>query len=116
MQSIRDKILNAKDIKEDIMEIEEWDVTLLVRGMTGQQRADLLQSALDDDGKVNMASAYPIILVSSIYDPDTREHIFTKKDIALLNEKSGGVMERIAMRCMQLSGLSKEDVSTARKN
>lgn len=116
MVNLRDKILSSKDIKEEMMTIPEWDVTVNLKGMTGQQRSELLQECMGTDGKVIFARAYPLIIVNSVFDPDTQEKVFNKKDIGALNKKSGGILERIALKCFKLSGLSKEDFGDIEKN
>lgn len=106
MSSIRDKILTAKDIKSEQVHIEQWDVTVEVRGLTGRQRAILLQDVVSPKGKIDLQKLYPQLVVMSTFDPDTGEPVFQAGDVDAIAEKSGGALESIAQVAMRLSGLN----------
>ena len=42
--SIRDQIIAANDIQVELVEIPEWDVTILVKSMTGAERGQMLKA------------------------------------------------------------------------
>ncbi len=114
--SLRDKILAANDIQEETVEVPEWGVKLLVRGLTGRQRARLLQNAVDTSGKMDLERIYPELVIYSVYDPETKEQIFKPADRDALADKSGAALERIAQVAMRLSSLTPEAVKEAQKN
>lgn len=114
--SVRDKILKANDIKEKEINIPEWDVNVLVRGLTGRQRAKLLQDAVDAKGKIDLEKIYPELAIFSVYDPATNKPVFESADRDILAEKSGAALERIAQMAMSLSGLQPESLNIAEKN
>jgi hypothetical protein len=113
MSNLRDKILAAQDIKTEIVRIDEWDVEVEVRGMTGRQRAILLQGVVGGQGKnskVDLQKLYPQLVVMSTFDPETGKPVFLPGDSDALLGKSGAALEKIAKVAMELSGLNEEDV------
>ena len=103
--SLRDKILTANDLDEEIMDVPEWDAKVLLIGMTGKQRIVLVDKASGGD----KGYMYADILLAIARDPDTRELIFDPADREALADKSGGVQERLALKVLQLSGVSTGD-------
>jgi hypothetical protein len=115
-ESLRDKILNAQDIKSEILNIPEWEVDILVKSMTGKKRALVMGEAMDKKGKMNFENMYADLAITSSYDPETLKLIFEPTDRNVLNEKNGGVLERIAQVVIRISGLDVDAVETATKN
>lgn len=106
--SLRDTILTATDIQEKLVTVPEWDdVKLLLRGMTGKQRIELVDRATAT-GKQKVFM-YADILIAVTYDPDTGDLVFDPADREALSDKAGGVLERLAQIAMELSGVSVEE-------
>jgi hypothetical protein len=114
--SLRDTILNANDLKEELVEVPEWGCSILVRSMTGKERSNLFSVAIDAKGKLDFEKAYPVIIIASAFDPETKEKVFTTADMELLNGKNAGAMEKVAKVAMRLSGLDTESAMAAEKN
>jgi hypothetical protein len=114
--SLREKILAKQDIQEQIVEVSEWEVSILVRGLTGRQRAKLLTEAVDEKGKPDLQKIYPELVILSSYDPETKEKVFQPTDRDAVVEKSGAALEKIAQVAMKISGLSPETAREAEKN
>jgi len=102
--SHRDKILDADDIDEEIVDVPEWDVKILLRAMTGQQQVRYADTVRGDD----RGFMYADILMVTAYDPETRELIFDPADREALSLKSGGVLNRLGMKVLALSGTDVE--------
>lgn len=113
---LREQILNAKDIKEKEIPVEEWGVKILVKGLTGKQRSMVLNEAMDKKGNLDFTKVYPDLVIATSYDPETKEPIFEKADRDLLNEKSGAALEKVAEVAVELSGLRAEAKEKAAKN
>ena len=104
--SLRDTILTATDIDEREVTVPEWgNITLLLKGMTGKQRIQLVEKASNTQ-KVYM---YSDILIAVAYDPDTGDLVFDAADREALSEKAGGVLERLAQIAMELSGVNLDE-------
>jgi hypothetical protein len=115
--NLRDKILAAKDIPTESVNIPEWDVDVLVKGMSAGDRILLMQNAYDQKTQqVNMAAIYPDVVVSCVFDPDTDEPVFTDADKAALMGKSSAAIEAIAAVGLRLSGIGNEQEDAAGKD
>lgn len=115
-ENLRSKILNSNDIKSEIIRVEEWESDLEIKSLTGKKRAKIISEAMDNKGRMDFEKLYPDLVIASTYDPETHEPIFEMADRDLLNEKSGGALEKIAQVVLRLSGLDKESVQIAEKN
>jgi hypothetical protein len=114
--SLRDQILAADDITSESVEIPEWKVTVEVRGMTGGDRAALMDEALDPEtGNVDLQKIYPDAVILTAYDPTTSERVFGPEDRADLMAKSGVAIDRLASVAMRLSGFDGDAVDKAGK-
>jgi hypothetical protein len=115
--NLRDKILAAEDIPSETVEIPEWDVALLVKGMTAGERLLLMQNAYDQTTQqVNMAIVYPDVVVACAHDPKTGEAVFTDADKSDLMGKSSAAIERLANVGLRLSGIGKDEQDAAGKD
>lgn len=113
--SLKDRILSAEDIPTEIVDVPEWGVKLLIKGMTGGDRSEMLSRAIGDDGGVDLKSIYPDVVVITTHDPETGERIFSADDIPALMAKSGKAIDRVAIVGMRLSGFEEDAVDTAGK-
>ena len=113
--SLRDKILAADDIGREIFTVPLWEVDVEVRTMTASERSKMLNSAMDDNGNMDLEQLYPRILIATVFDPDTGEQVFTEDDVSALQNKSASAVEAVAQKSMALSGLTAEAVDEAGK-
>jgi hypothetical protein len=113
--SIRDQIIAANDIKTELVEIPEWNVTILVKSMTGAERGQMLKG-VTANGQIDISKTISDVLIFTAHDPETEERIFTLADRDLLNEKSGSAIQRAAEVGMRLSGLMPESIDEAGKD
>lgn len=117
MASLRDKIFSAQDIPTEVVNIPEWGVDVLVRGMSAGDRITLMQNAFDQTTQqVNMSIVYPDVVVSCTYDPDSNEPVFTPADKDAILAKSSAAVERLANVGLRLSGIGKEEQDAAGKD
>lgn len=115
--NLRDKILAAEDIPSETVEIPEWGVELLVKGMTAGDRLLLMQNAYDQaTQQVNMAIVYPDVVVACAYDPKSGESVFSDSDKPELMNKSSAAIERLASVGLRLSGIGKDAQDAAGKD
>ena len=114
MRLSRDDILKAEDITTEEVDVPEWGGTVLVRGMTGQQRDEFEASTAVRRGN-QMVQDYAnvrakVVAWCVVNDDGTR--MFTASDVHALGEKSGAALDRIFWVASRLSGLSEEDVQS----
>ena len=101
--SLRDQILSSNDIPKELIKVKEWNIEVEVRGMTGAERTRILDLAQSENG-MNLQMVYPEIVISTAFDPETGEQIFTPADRAALLSKSANALDRLATVGMRLSG------------
>jgi hypothetical protein len=116
MADLRSRILGASDLRKERVSIPEWDVTLEVRGLTGTQRARLMQNGFDGRGQAVFDRLYPELVIASTFDPESGEPVFAEGDRDALNAKSGAALERLAQVAMRVSGLTADATEQAEKN
>lgn len=110
MSDLRSKIIAANDVPEESVEVPEWDVTVLVRGMTGEARAHMMSRSVDPNtGEMSYEALYPEVIIATVFDPETGDPVFDAADRGVLNTKSGGVLERLARDGMRLSGMTRDE-------
>ena len=105
--SLRDQILNSNDIPKELVKVKEWGISIEVRGMTGAERTRILDLAQDEKG-MNLQMVYPEIVISTAFDADTGEKIFTPEDRTALLSKSANALDSLATVGMRLSGFLAE--------
>lgn len=114
---LRKKALEAEDIRTEEVHVPEWDVTLKVKGMTGAQRAKFLRSASNPvSGEVNFEKFFANLVIATAFDPDSDEPVFEDADRDALNQKSGAVINRLALVAQDLSGLGDKVMEDAKGN
>jgi hypothetical protein len=105
--SLRDQILNSNDIPKELVKVKEWNIEIEVRGMTGAERTRILDLAQDEKG-MNLQMVYPEIVISTAFDAETGEKIFTPEDRTALLSKSANALDSLATVGMRLSGFLAE--------
>lgn len=105
--SIRDLILNSNDIPRELVKVKEWNIEVEVRGMTGAERTRILDLA-QGDGGMNLQMVYPEIVISTAFDPESGEQIFSPADRTALLSKSANALDTLATVGMRLSGFLAE--------
>ena len=105
--SIREQILSTDDLHSEKVEVAEWGVTLIVKELTGEQRASLFDTIEVANGKVqdfdkNMQGR---LVAMSLYDLNG-VRIFSDDDVQSLMSKSGTVLDRLSDVAMRVSGIS----------
>ena len=105
--SLRDQILNSNDIPKELVKVKEWNIEIEVRGMTGAERTRILDLAQAGDG-MNLQMVYPEIVISTAFDAETGENIFSPEDRTALLSKSANALDALATVGMRLAGFLAE--------
>lgn len=112
---LKKTILEVADLQERIVDVPEWGVKVLVRGMSAGDRAKLLESSTPaGGGKLDMANWFANLVIASAFDPDTGEKIFEVADRDSLKTKNGKAIARITDVATALSGLTDTAVEDAK--
>ena len=105
--SLRDRILNAKDTREQVVDVSEWGWGMvLCRNLTGLERAALSKLAtFNVNGKMTSKQTAVDTVILGAYDPDTREKLFRETDRDLLLSHNTAPVDKLATVINDLSGL-----------
>jgi hypothetical protein len=116
--SLKQKILDAKDLATEQVEIAEWGVVLDVRTLTVRERAEVLRQNFTMEGgaAANTDDFYASLVIQTVLDPDTGDKVFEEQDREHLKNKSAGAMEKIAKVAIKLAGLGENAVEQAGKD
>ena len=114
----RQAILDAKDLPTQTVEVPEWNGSVIVRTLTGEERDNLEATTLVQKGKkmsVNLSNFRARLVSLSVVDQQGKA-IFTESDVELLGKKSAIALDRVAKVAQELSGLKEDDVEKLTKN
>ena len=75
--------------------------------MTGAERTRILDLAQSENG-MNLQTVYPEIVISTAFDAESGEKIFTPQDRTALLSKSASALDNLATVGMRLSGFLAE--------
>lgn len=117
--SMREKIRSANDIERALVDVPEWGVTIEVRSMSVRQRAAFVAASQDqtEASADRIEKVYGQILVQCCLDPDNGAQIFEDDDLTwLMTEKSGAVIDRLVVSCLEASGLKEKAADEAGKS
>ena len=107
----REDILNSKDLEKKEVEVSEWQGSVLVQALSGKKRSDIMNSCMNDKGKMDLNKLYPALMVAGCVEPE-----FKKADAEALNAKNSGAIEKVCKVISALSGINQDDVENAKKN
>lgn len=108
MSRLSEKIAVASDIDDEPVFIPKWDVTLNVRGMDGNGRAEYLKKivrARESEDDTELAQIEAEVLIQCLFDPDDGTRVFEDEDIPMLLTKHGGVIGMLSRKALVASGL-----------
>lgn len=122
--ALREKILNAPDIQKELVRVDEWDVTVEVRTLTGARMFEVKKGSSEirknDDGEdvevQDQAKLYAELLIASVFDPETGTPVFEAADRDALVGKSFAVLDRVVTVAMRICGLTKPEQKAMEKN
>lgn len=114
-KSLRDKILDSRDIEADVVKVKEWgDVEIKVTSLNVRERGQVREAAkttVNPDGTLAVFDADELevaAVVAGAKDPKTNLPIFKKEDAALLLKKNARAVDAVALRILELSGMTPE--------
>jgi hypothetical protein len=114
----REEILAAADILSETVTVPEWGGTIIVRGLTGEERDEFEASCIRGKGRkteVNYRNARAKLVVRSCYKPDG-SRLFEEEDAPKLGKKGAAALSRVYEVAARLSGLTEDDLDELAKN
>ena len=113
IKSMRDRILSHPRPKGETLEIPEWDVTVELSSMSIAQKGQLLGD--EEPTPTKLMLMLPEVIVSTCYDPDSFNPIFTADDLDWLKSEPASIIERVATEGLRVSGID-EDAAAEKKD
>lgn len=114
--SLRDRIIASDDISKEIVTVPQWKLDVEVRTMSAVKRSQMLAVSTLDDGNINLDKLYPMLIIATVYDPETGLPVFSNEDMEALQEKSASAIEFIAQKAMKMSGMIPNTVDVEGKD
>lgn len=117
--AMRAAIFEHKDLEEVLVPVPAWRTKILVRALSGAQRAQWIAAKTVRPGESSadqMArSSFEIVQMSCLH-PRTHKPIFHVNDQTDALKKNGAVIDMLAAIALKLSKLDAESMVAARKN
>ena len=113
----RDAILASSDMPREAVEVPEWGGFVFVRGLTAGERFKYESAAhqhLKKHGTVPATYQAQLVVLGTV--DDRGAPVFTEADTPALMDKSGAVIQRLAKRISELSGMSADESREIRGN
>lgn len=112
---LRDKILDAKDLASEDVEVKEWGVVVRVveldaaARIAAEEENAAIQEALGDKKEGSLPRALRW-LVRALRDPENGEPIFAAADLEALGRKNAAVLLRLFSRAIEISAAGDKDI------
>lgn len=109
LNSIED-FLGLDDRPIEDFEVPEWNKTVKLRGMMGNDR-DAWEAHVTNGGKegsTNLVGMRAKMVAACLVDSNG-DRVFPATKEGLLGQRSAAALERLFIRCMALNGMSEED-------
>jgi hypothetical protein len=112
----KEQILSANDLPTQVVNVPEWNGSVIVKTMTGLERDSFEESMLKADKKsIAYVGSKSRLCVRCIVD-DSGKRIFSDEDAEALGKKSAPAINRIYDVAARINGINKEDIDELEKN
>ncbi len=111
--SLIEQIKAAATMTAEKVEVPAWGVTVEVRPMSVRGRSEVYRDAVDD-GETAIEKLYPALVISSVFDPETGQPVFTQDDTGWLIDQPAAPVEMLAMKILEISGLTAKAVEAGK--
>jgi hypothetical protein len=111
----RNQILDADDMKTEIVPVPEWGGEVCIKMLTGKERDAFEASTITLNKKGqnerNVVNLRARLLVQVIIDPeDNNLPLFNSADIVSLGNKSSVALDRVWAAAQKLNSVTEDDV------
>jgi len=111
----KEQILQASDLKSELVQVPEWGGEVKVAVMSGTARDRLEASIVGKNGGQNLQNVRAKYVAASLVD-DNGDLIFSETDISALGKKSAAALDRVFEVAQRLNHISDADVEALAKN
>lgn len=110
----KEAILNADDLKKEVVSVPEWGGEIVIGAMTGAARDEWEQALVDTKG-ANLNNLRARLVAATALD-ENGNRIFSSADVEALGKKSGAALERCVRVAQRLNRLTQNDLDELTKN
>lgn len=110
----KEQILQADDLKKELVEVPEWDGQVWVRTLTGEE-LDSYETSIVGKGKSDMRNIRSRLIARCVVDQDGNR-LFADNEAEQLGGKSAAALDRLYDVAMRLNGRSEKDQKELEKN
>lgn len=113
----KEQILNADDLKSEVIDVPEWAVDGQVRvcTMSGFSRDRFEAGITGKNGGMNMSNIRAKLAAATIVD-ESGKLLFDEDDVVKLGHKSCAALDRVFAAAQRLNMISNADVEVLAKN
>lgn len=115
----KNQILEAADLKSEVVDVPEWGGSVLVRTMTGADRdafeTSMITVAADGTRRPDMSNLRAKLVALTLVD-EANNRLFDVADIPRLALKSAAALERVFEAAQRINGLGAVAQDAAVKN
>jgi hypothetical protein len=109
-------ILKRTTLRTEKMEIPEWEGSVFIRELTGNERDEYELSIVDPEtNQVNKAGMRAILVVMTLVDEEGNK-LFTLDDVDQVGALSSSALSKIFNKAAKLCGITEEDIADLEKN
>lgn len=117
----RKQIDAADDIKTETVPVPEWGGEVLLRSLSSKKRSEIEATLIASknqkpDFRVEALKTLKERTVAAAMVDQAGNRLYSDKEIGLLGERSGDVIERLFNKVQELSGMDKDAVKRAEGN
>jgi hypothetical protein len=115
---LRSLICNVSDVLEELIDVPEWKVNgktvqILLRALNAREYAQFADAVSKPN--VNMTNTFVDMVIMTARHPKTRKLLFKPADRAMLHQRIGRSVQRIAIRAAELSGVDQQTLDEMKK-
>lgn len=112
----KDAILAAKDLQVVDVDVPEWGGKVQLRPMTAGEREVFEQEIVSNMNSKNRPNNIRAFLVHLSLVDEQGNLLFTKEEVDALGKKSAVVLNRLALKCQEINGMTTKEVEELEKN
>ncbi len=117
MSLTADEILNADDIKVELVDMPEWGGEVYVRTISGSSR-DRFEATVTQNGQKGNSHLHDIRarFCSIVLSDEKGKQLFDAMNIQALSAKSADALQRVMDAGLALNGMDPDGIEKAEKN
>ena len=113
------EVLTRRVLKTECVAVPEWEGDIILRAMSGAQTMEFTTVGASIDPKADPGAALKLAawVLTECWVDEEGDRVLAPEDVdTLLATQTADVINRLATRAMQISGLAPEAIASAEKN